>query len=571
MSTELKRNFIEEEISDLASDLSIKEDDAFMYWFYMQHFGEDYEDIDLDDIVDGAGERQIDIIRVDIDDSNQKVNVAIIQIKNTEGFSSNVVNSMAAGLKLVFSSKKSEYEKLSNNKFKNRISDIRDAIKTYGNNNLFMSCYFVTMGDEADISQECRENAQLIRNQYSDGEVFGNFEFIYAGVHDLDRIVNLKRSETRRVKYDLPIVYDANRASIIEFDTQGIRSLLCTASGAHLAQLAQTKPRDAVFDANVRGNLGLGGRVNKSILESATNEEEAQNFWFMNNGITMVCESFSIVRDPDDPKVKLDNLQIINGCQTTSTIRSAFEDGTLSDDVKVQIKIYEAKDRSFINKIVVATNNQNAIGTRDLHANDEIQGLIQRYIEDNYGLFYERKRGEAKSNGVQKQNVINMEKAGQAYIAIFKRSPTISRAQKYKVFSQDYYSDIFEKSKPWQLVVAHEVHKFCNARGRKAYRELEVTDPERNIYNYGVFHISRILWWVLERDVKINSENAKELVSKIRAETTYIENSYNEAKEYMKTIAEKNNESLINLNNYFKKSNSQQDINRYLKDIEEGS
>ena len=229
------------------------------------------------------------------------------------------------------------------------------------------------------------------------------------GVNELDRINNMRRNKGRNIDANIPIVYDANRPSIIEFDTAGVRSILCTVSGADLAKLAQIEPRDAIFDSNVRGNLGLGGQVNKSIYNTASNDGGAENFWFMNNGITMVCDDLSVVRDPDNPSVKVDNVQIINGCQTTSSIRSAFEDQKLSDKVKVQIKIYESKDQKFIDDVVIATNNQNSIGTRDLHANDEIQQLIQRKIEEDFGLFYERKRGEAKSAKIPKANVIGSE------------------------------------------------------------------------------------------------------------------------------------------------------------------
>jgi len=156
--------------------------------------------------------------------------------------------------------------------------------------------------------------------------------------------------------------------------------LICTISGEELARLAQIEPRDAVFDANVRNSLGTGGRVNKGILSSATNPTEATRFWHMNNGITMVCDQFQLVRDPDKPMVKLTNLQIINGCQTTSTIRKAFEDDKLDPNVLVQLKVYASKDTDFVSNVVIATNNQNAIGTRDLYANDDIQKNIQLKI-----------------------------------------------------------------------------------------------------------------------------------------------------------------------------------------------
>ncbi|MBN8294891.1 AIPR family protein, partial [Rhodobacter sp. NTK016B] len=418
---------------------------------------------------------------------------------------------------------------------------------------------------------EAIENRDAILREFSDSSIFGGFDFHFVGVNEIDRINNLRRNRGREINANIPIIYDANRASIVEFDTAGVRSVLCTVTGVELAKLAQTEPRDAIFDTNVRGNLGLGGQVNKSIYASATDSSTSEHFWFMNNGITMVCDRLSLVRDPDEPSIKVENVQIINGCQTTSSIRSAFEDGKLSEKVKVQVKLYESKDQQFVENVVIATNNQNSIGSRDLHANDEVQQLIQRKIYEDFGLFYERKRGEAKSAGVAKSEVVSLEKAGQAYLAIFKSQPTVSRAQKYKIYSQDLYEEVFSKSQPWQLAVAHEIHRYAEYHGRKAYRNLDASNPSRNILNYGVFHICRIVWWVLVSELGADSRDDNALMNIVRGDGGLLDTAYKRANDIMSEIVKENNESLVNLNNYFKKSQSQQNINQHLRKLKDAA
>jgi len=568
MTAELKRGFLVDEIQQFAIGNGLNEDDGFMHWFYRQLFDLDDDDFLPDEeIVDGTGERQIDIFNISLDDSEQTATINLIQVKNTNGFSANVVSLMKTGLDFIFKIPRKQIEELTNVKFREKILEVREIIKTYGNNNISVICNFVTMGDEDDLPEEATQNRENVMAEYGKSNIFSDFEFNFVGVHELDRLINLRRNVVRKISWDLKLIYDANRPSIVEFESAGVRSLLCTTTGVELAKLAQTEPRDAVFDANVRGHLGLGGRVNKSIYESSIDDQKASQFWFMNNGITMVCDGFNIVRDPDAPMVKITNLQIINGCQTTSSIRSAFERDELSENVKLQIKIYESTNREFIDNIVIATNNQNSIGTRDLYANDEVQLLIQRRMSEDYGLFYERKRGEAKSANIPKSEIVNMEKAGQAYIAVFKRQPTVSRAQKYKVFSKEFYSDTFEKGKPWQLAVAHELHKFTEIRGRKAYRELDATDPQRNILNYGVFHITRIFWWVIENETDIDLSDSKLLVAAIRNEDAAIEQAYDRSVEILEDVVDRNNETFINLNNYFKKATSQQNINSHLSNL----
>lgn len=235
------------------------------------------------------------------------------------------------------------------------------------------------------------------------------------------------------------------------------------------------------------------------------------------------------------------------------------------------MKLYESKDPTFIDNVVIATNNQNSIGSRDLHANDEVQQLIQRKISEDFGLFYERKRGEAKSANVPKPDIVSLEKAGQAYLAIFKSQPTVSRAQKYKIYSQELYNDVFSKSQPWQLAVAHEIYRYADYQGRKAYRELAPDNPSRNILNYGVFHICRIVWWALIHELGADPRDDKALMQIARDDSGLLHVAYERANEIMSTIVDENNESLINLNNYFKKSQSQQNINQYLKKLQDQS
>ncbi|MBC05467.1 AIPR family protein [Thalassospira sp.] len=565
MSFDLKLGFVSDAIGRFSDETGLNDDDAFMYWFYCLIYDVEYDDVPLDEIVDGSGERQTDIFHIGVDESTQKVVVDIIQVKNTSGFSANTVSLMKAALDFIFKVKRAEYQKISNKLFVEKISNVREVIAEYGNTSVSVRCMFVTLGDEEGISEEALQNADNIRREFAESQVFGDFSFDFVGAHELNRLMNLRRNQKRTINYNLPIVYDANRASVVEFDAAGVKSLLCTVSGIELAKLAQSEPRDAVFDANVRGNLGLGGQVNKNIHESSTVEDKSKLFWFMNNGITMVCDHFDIVRDPDSPSVKIKNLQIINGCQTTSSIRSAYEDGVLRGEVKLQVKIYSSNDESFVNNVVIATNNQNSINTRDLHANDEIQQLIQQKIHEEFGLFYERKRGESKSARVSPSDVIKLEKAGQAYLAVFLRQPTVSRAQKYKVYSNELYSDIFGKAKPSQLVLAHELYKFCDVRGRRAYRELADSDPTRSILNYGVFHITRVLWWFIEQDDEMSALPILDLVNLIRSDDEKIEKAYEKAKNEMQMMLVENAEPLVNLNNYFKKSQSQQDINRRLK------
>lgn len=81
------------------------------------------------------------------------------------------------------------------------------------------------------------------------------------------------------------------------------------------------RERYQLFDENIREYLGSTGTVNKKIKSTLLNPDDRNNFFFYNNGITIIVEDMSAEYlkaskrcfDISDP-------QIVNGCQTVSTI-----------------------------------------------------------------------------------------------------------------------------------------------------------------------------------------------------------------------------------------------------------
>ena len=65
-----------------------------------------------------------------------------------------------------------------------------------------------------------------------------------------------------------------------------------------------------IFQLNPRGPLGATN-VNKEIRRTLKNDEERSRFYFLNNGLTAVCESFSM--DENGGLARIQGLQIVNG------------------------------------------------------------------------------------------------------------------------------------------------------------------------------------------------------------------------------------------------------------------
>ena len=79
-----------------------------------------------------------------------------------------------------------------------------------------------------------------------------------------------------------------------------------------------------LFQENIREYLGTQG-INNGIIRTLKDKNDRENFFYYNNGITIICENCDKLKDYEkDHKniygFKLKNPQIVNGCQTVNSI-----------------------------------------------------------------------------------------------------------------------------------------------------------------------------------------------------------------------------------------------------------
>jgi hypothetical protein len=156
-----------------------------------------------------------------------------------------------------------------------------------------------------------------------------------------------------------------------------------------------------LFSRNVRHSLGLT-RINSGI--AATLREEPENFWYFNNGITILCDRVDPYypgrRHPDHPvELRLRHATVVNGAQTITSIHMAMQDSvhTVGDaDVAVRVIALGDDYALYANRIAEATNTQNDIYRRDFISLDERQALIREDFDLTLGKVYVYKRGEAE-------------------------------------------------------------------------------------------------------------------------------------------------------------------------------
>ena len=562
----IRQNWVEEEAEAYATLVAEADPDAdgFMLLGAALLLGCPVDELNPEDIVDGGEDKQIDFIHIEDDQQKGHADILIAQTKCTKGFSSNTAIQMKNGLDWIFERPKSDVLSIGNEIFKQKILEIRELRRDYGASNINVSVFHITNGDKSTLSKEYLDEANILKTKYQNLD-FGEFRFDQLGAHELVELLNAEDRSKRKIDITIPVIYDINRPSLMQFAQGDTKSLVCTVTGEALAEAASGEPRDAIFDMNVRPYYGSTGKVNREIWKTCT-DDRSTRFWFLNNGITLVCDSFDFNSDPDAPAVKIENAQIVNGCQTTVTVREAYEKKALRPDTKVLLRIYATDNPSLVEKITLSTNNQNKITDRDLRANDPVQRDIEQLMHDKYGYFYERKNKQHRAlRGPNRKNIVHSPKAAQAYLAIVRFKPANARGYLNAIWS-DFYSEIFENASIPDLLVAYRLHQHCHREALRTKKLTLISQTERDCRVYGSFHVARAMGYKLMNDLwgHANIATVEEMLNKLEKGKS-LESIYAESLADVVSLRADDEEEYLVPALYFKNTVSQRKLNAKLK------
>ncbi len=227
---------------------------------------------------------------------------------------------------------------------------------------------------------------------------------------------------------------------------------------------------DRLLEKNIRRYLGKNS-VNDGIADSLLSDEKRQNFFFLNNGITMICEKFSYNGlQEKDWIVKISRLQIINGGQTCRTIYQTIKEHPEIDfsQVYILVRLYEVNDgEDVIQDITYATNSQNPVDFRDLKSNDERQILLEESARD-LGYVYKRKR-----DNLSNTNLIPSTVAAESVLAVWREKPHLAKYKRNEFFDK-YYTDIFEGLNAAQMVMAVLIFRYCDTMRKRVSEDRRV-------------------------------------------------------------------------------------------------
>lgn len=288
--------------------------------------------------------------------------------------------------------------------------------------------------------------------------------------------------------------------AIVE-DMEFSRVLLGRISVTEIATLIE-RHGERLLERNIRRYLGLqGNRVNEGIRHTLTSDEK-NNFYFYNNGVTLTCDSFSYNALQDgDYKVRVENLQIINGGQTCMTIFKTLREPDLihqNAQAFVLLRLYQLprENEGLVQRITYATNSQNPVDLKDLRANDERQKILEKDIEQ-LGFNYRTKR----SNTPTRSADITSGVAAEAVLSVWRRKP-----HQAKFFSREHFGKLYDtiftdQLNGAQIVIAVQLYRIAENRRKRP----ESTDPD--FVRYASCFIAMQMGQKLLADMKVQMKD----------------------------------------------------------------
>ena len=376
-----------------------------------------------DCITDGAGDKQIDAVYID----NQACTIYIIQGKFYGG---DTVD--AEPLREVLSSwiqiqNLAHLQDGANHNLRVKISEIATALEDD-----YEVCFELIM--TSTLTDSAKHDLEVFQKDLSDNEA------ISANLIVVD-------NETLKFKYNealnrsRPYInheFNLEVGKYMELTIDGTKAVIVALPLKDCIKIPGIKD-GSLFRKNVRQSLGTSNKVNKGIARTIKNN--AGDFFFLHNGITAICSQMSI----RNGILSVKELNVVNGCQSLSTIFSYSELAKKADSAYIMFRFYEISNAERADNISTSTNSQSAVKARDLRSNDKAVLAMKKAYEQFYSDgYFVTKRGEKVDNvRYNTAHIVYLTDLGKQLIAWHSQRPNLSYGET-KIFDK-YFDQLFRR------------------------------------------------------------------------------------------------------------------------------
>jgi cold shock CspA family protein len=371
-----------------------------------------------------------------------EVRVVVFTIRHSDSFKQDPLNSLTTSIAEIFDLRRAEAELtypfsdpvlMQRNVFQRAFVTLADRRPT-----LTIQLYYCCRGDTDTIADNLTSRTQqlsdLIRSLFSDVDVSVELK----GASELLDLARRQPIYSLRLKFIESYISREGKNYVV----------LVTLPDYFLFVSDEAQQlRRYLFESNVRDYLGKG-QINQDIRRTlATNVTSTEeDFWWLNNGVTILATHATVI----GKELTLENVQIVNGLQTTETIYRHFVNTPeRHDDRSILLKIILTSDEQTRAKIIKATNYQNTVDLASLRGLDTVQQNIEHFLLDN-GWFYDRRKNFYKNQGKPADRIVSMPYLAAAVRAVALGDPASSARQRSRSLRDErIYNQVFNSS--WDL------------------------------------------------------------------------------------------------------------------------
>ncbi|MFD8115196.1 AIPR family protein [Streptomyces microflavus] len=342
-------------------------------------------------VIDGGSDQGIDAIAVD----EENAHIYLVQAKwsptGTARADEAAVLKLFAGLTLIDAGESRQ--------FNPRGRALADRAKDLMGSDLTRVTQVIILMGTKELSPGVR---QVIAN--------GEKDFNHDGTHVYHRTIHSPEihARARADQRPEPITLDVTMSPWFAFSPSDQQAYQGVVQAEQVVQWATHGNR--LFDHNIRNPLGVTP-INNELVETLT--EEPANFWYFNNGITILCDSVEVAKgskkQPERLPLQLtmQGASVVNGAQTVRSIIDAAREDEDAESAEVGVRvIVTGGDTNFAKRTTQATNRQNHIEDRDRIALDPIQAVLIEEFRAELDLVYSVRRGDLEPQGDEGCSVV---------------------------------------------------------------------------------------------------------------------------------------------------------------------
>lgn len=505
--------------------------DDFFHLFVSEQILKDlelsYDEIE-EGIVDNGGDGGIDSIYTFVNNElvqrdselvdgkrGSIIDVYIIQSKNVNGFGESPIEKCNSSAIDIFDLDKSidDLRTVYNNELLTNIDVFRKQYLNLASKfpNLRFHYFYVTKSVEIhpNVERKVEILRESINRHFDKAEI--NFEFITA-----QKLIELSRKEQIKSKdillTDNPIsTQDGGYIAIVPISHYF--DFITNDSGALIKYF---------FDANIR-DYQVNVEVNKEIRKTLNSVNPKEDFWWLNNGITITAANASFA----SKRIHIEDPQIVNGLQTSFEIHKYFTQNRIESDTRnVLLRVIKATNEKSRLKVIKATNSQTNIPPASLRATDPIHRDIEDFLLSK-SYYYDRRKNYHKNQGRSTKKIISIPYLAQIIMSTLIHKPDYARARPStliknntdynQIFNSDIPIDLFHKV----IAVQKQVESQLKSYSSPALTRAEIGDIK--------FHVTMHVSCVLTKKEKPNKTHLAQIDLTLLTEDLVdeaIENTY---------------------------------------------